>query len=119
MSDYCHLAARNWFRTIQGRVDVVIWKVKSRRRSDSSQLPSFSMEEDAALERRQTGTQDSAARFFLSKKKVGSCGLLFRKIFLIKVIILRELLHAQPLSFYTQPFSLHAQPPQNQFRFRL
>jgi OTT_1508-like deaminase len=67
-----NLVSQKMLETIQGRVDEVICKVKSRRRSDSSQLPSLSMEEDAAaaLEKiRQRGTQDFALNFFLSKKK--------------------------------------------------
>ena len=30
---------------IEGRVDKVIWKIQGRRRSDSNELPDFTMEE--------------------------------------------------------------------------
>jgi hypothetical protein len=39
------LIAKQMTQVIQGKVDDVVWKVESRRRSDSNELPDFTKED--------------------------------------------------------------------------
>ena len=43
--------AQQMIRSIEGRVDNVIWKIHKHRRSDSNELPSFSEEADMQASR--------------------------------------------------------------------
>ena len=66
-----NLVSQKMLEIIESRVDEVICKVKSRRRSDSSQLPSLSREQDVVLEEMiQEGIVDSvASHYIISRKK--------------------------------------------------